>query len=239
MWELATGGIVLGGVASLHCVAMCGPIALMLPHPSTRPLAIAADNLAYNIGRASTYSLFGLLAGIFGSLVGLDALQSSLSLAIGIAIILGYAIYRWLPTSKLPFAGVARGFAARIKRPFAKLLQRRSRPALFGLGMLNGLLPCGMVYAALSMAAVLASPAESAFFMLMYGLGTFPAMTALYLLPKTFRGRVRGVATRALPVMLVLMGSVLILRGMNLGWGMLSPEAPTKATPAEMCNVGR
>jgi len=142
MWEILVAGFVFGSVASLHCVAMCGPIALMLPHPSTKPASIVADNIAYNLGRAATYSLFGLVAGFFGSIMGLGSLQSGASIAIGIAILVGYFFYKLLPATKLPFASTARTFASVIKKPFAELLTRKSRGSLFGLGLLNGLLPC-------------------------------------------------------------------------------------------------
>jgi sulfite exporter TauE/SafE len=213
MWEIITAGFLFGSVASLHCVAMCGPIALMLPHPSTEPLAIAADNLAYNIGRAVTYMAFGLIAGYFGSMIGLDRLQSGVSIGIGAAMIIGYIIYRYLPTGKLPLSGIAGGFAAAIKKPFGELLKKRSRSSLFALGLLNGLLPCGMVYTAVSMSMALASPIESMTFMGLYGLGTFPAMTALYLMPKTFRGKIKGLAVKALPAMVVLVGLFMVWRG--------------------------
>ncbi|GAB5465705.1 MAG: sulfite exporter TauE/SafE family protein [Candidatus Kapaibacteriales bacterium] len=236
----------LGGAASLHCVAMCGPIALMLPHKSKEPISIIGDNLSYNLGRATTYAALGLIIGYFGTLIGLDSLQRTVSIAIGATILISYAVYKLvlsttsfgakIRSSKL-FSSLTNSVSL-IKKPFNHIIRRGGKGPLFLLGLLNGLLPCGMVYAALSIAFLVGSPVESAQFMGVYGLGTFPAMTALYLLPSSTMGKLKSYARKAFPAVVILVASMMMLRGMALGIPYLSPEAPSPdPKEASLCEV--
>jgi len=99
-----------------------------------------------------------------------------------------------------------------------------------GIGFLNGLLPCGMVYLALGSALATGNMLNGALFMIFFGLGTMPALLAVamggQLIPFSARQRLQKV----LPVFVASMGLLLILRGMNLGIPFVSPHLDTTET---------
>ena len=85
----------LGFFGSLHCIGMCGPLALaLLPTGISQPriARIATSSLFYNFGRVVTYSMLGLAFGLLGSAARLAGLQQILSIATGVVILL------WLTT---------------------------------------------------------------------------------------------------------------------------------------------
>ena len=104
------------------------------------------------------------------------------------------------------------------------LMQRRGKPTLFLLGVLNGLLPCGLVYTALVAAAVVADPFRSALFMMIFGVGTAPALVVVSMSGRLLTVRYRSILNRALPVFSIALALLLILRGLNLGIPMISPK---------------
>jgi sulfite exporter TauE/SafE len=106
----------------------------------------------------------------------------------------------------------------------------------FLMGMANGLLPCGMVYIAL--AATLSFPeiSQSVAFMALFGAGTLPAMMLIGYAGQWIKPDIRRSLQKVVPVFIVLVGAVLILRGMNLGIPFISPELPDATTAAVNCH---
>lgn len=220
---LATA-LVLGFAGSAHCIGMCGPIALAVPSPPGRPWVRWAGTLLMNSGRLTTYLLLGAAVGAMGTGIRLAGLGRALSIAGGAlllaSVIVPGMLQRWSPAGRMA-VGVGR-----LRSLLAQNLRRTAPEALFLTGVLNGLLPCGLVYAALLGAATAASPAQGALFMAAFGLGTWPALIALRmgggLLGHGFRARLRQVA----PVLISAMAVLLILRGLELGIPFLSPGSP-------------
>src|SRR5262245_33676687 len=134
---------ILGLVGSLHCAGMCGPLALALPSPSHGTPGFIAGRLAYNFGRLITYSLLGMVFGVAGHALWLAGVQRWTSIILGLVLLAGLIMSRRVALA-LPFARLVE----RLKLPMSTLLRRRSLPALTLLGLLNGLLPCGLVYVA-------------------------------------------------------------------------------------------
>jgi uncharacterized protein len=212
-------GFIFGLLNSFHCLGMCGPIALSLPVPehSNRALAVAL----YNLGRISTYSLIGLLFGAAGEAISIFGFQQYLSIACGIAMLLFIV---------LPFIGIypdrhLGGFSVmgnKLKSYFNSLFRQRSLIALFFIGILNGLLPCGVVYLALAGAAATGSSMNGAFYMAAFGLGTIPVMgfVAYY---KNKQNLLGINFNKLIPVFTIATAVLLILRGMNLGIPYVSP----------------
>ena len=95
---------------------------------------------------------------------------------------------------------------------------------MFSIGILNGFLPCGLVYVALTGAATTGSMTGGILYMTLFGAGTFPVMFGVSMVGKPVQGRLRGVAQRAVPIVLVGMGTLLILLGMALGIPFVSPD---------------
>ena len=104
----------------------------------------------------------------------------------------------------------------------------------FLVGMLNGLLPCGMVYLAVGSAMATGSIENGTFLMFSFGLGTIPLMALLMLLGKKIKFSWRLQLRKALPIIVVSMSLLLILRGLNLGIPFVSPQLNVEGTTPKM-----
>jgi sulfite exporter TauE/SafE len=212
----------LGFMGSFHCVGMCGPIALALPLPNNTGQARLLGSLLYNLGRATTYAIIGLLLGTIGGGVAWWGWQQALSISMGILLILSVLIPNLnIRLGKyLPFKG---SFVATIQQQLGVLFQQHNYSALLGIGILNGLLPCGLVYMGAIGAVATTSPWGGALFMFFFGLGTLPTMLFLSLTGAWVTAPVRRKIRKILPVFTVLLGILFVIRGMNLGVPYLSP----------------
>jgi uncharacterized protein len=210
-------GIVFGITGSLHCVGMCGPIAMALPTGGVSPLRKALLVILYNTGRATTYGLLGLVAGIAGAGFAISGYQQLLSIVAGSLLF----ISAFVPLFDAPVW--FRGLFGRLRGAMSRVFAGRSKKDLFLLGLLNGLLPCGLVYMALSVALASGSMAQGALFMVAFGLGTAPLMMAMPYAGSFISERTRGRFRKAMPVMVAGMGLLLMLRGMGLGIPYVSP----------------
>jgi sulfite exporter TauE/SafE len=216
-------GFLFGLLGSFHCVGMCGAIALALPGAGGPRGRYVAGRLLYHLGRLSTYALLGAGVGALGQGLQLAGWQQGLSLLSGGLVLLLVAVpERWQAraAASLGLAAVLSG----VKRRLAYYYQQPALGALFATGVLNGLLPCGLVYLALAGALSVPGAAAGAAYMVLFGLGTLPLMLALslsgQLVPWPWRGRLR----RAVPVLALGMAALFILRGLGLGIPYLSPR---------------
>lgn len=205
----------LGLMSSFHCVGMCGPIALALPiHKGSKSRQLGGL-LTYNLGRASTYALLGALIGALGGAVAWVGYLRYLSVAAGVLMIL-YAVW----PSRLDHAFRVPGFwqksVGKVKAGMARLLQSRSVAGWVALGMLNGLLPCGMVYLAVVSAVAMGSAANGAAYMFFFGLGTIPAMMAVGFFKHWFSPVVRTKMRRLTPILMAVAGVWLVARGLMI-----------------------
>lgn len=223
--------ILLGFVGSAHCAGMCGPLALALPRGSGGPGAFFAGRALYNFGRIVTYALMGAIFGLIGQGVALAGVQRWVSLALGAAILIGVLLSPRF-ANRVP---VTRGVNW-LKAALGKLLQRRALPALFGIGLLNGLLPCGLVYVAVAAATATGNIWSGLQYMVAFGLGTLPLMLLLSLLGTKLQFALRFKVQRLIPVSLVIVGLLLMLRGMALGIPYVSPKLPAQPNSAASCH---
>jgi len=166
----------LGLIGSLHCAAMCGPLMLALPVPPGGPARFIAGRGVYQLGRVTTYCLLGIFAGVIGQSIFLAGLQRILSIGLGVAILFGFLIAKKVSLSK----PVVRLVAA-LKTAMAVQLRQRSFRSIALLGMLNGLLPCGLVYVAVAGAVSRGNVRDGIFYMAWFGLGTVPMLLAVSL----------------------------------------------------------
>ena len=213
----------LGLAGSLHCVGMCGPIALALPRPPGPTRSLLAGRLLYNLGRAVTYAAMGAVFGLLGQSLLLAGWQRGLSITAGV-LILAYVLSTWLGRGRWSLESAALRFIAPVQRTLGRLLQRTSTGGLLVVGLLNGLLPCGLVYVALAGAAATGSAWGGAGFMFIFGLGTLPMMLAISLVGPSLYGRFRGRFQRVIPLALGVMAVLFILRGLELGIPYVSPN---------------
>ena len=210
LWTAVTMGL----VGSLHCVGMCGPIALALPYSGDSRLGMAWSVLNYNLGRVLTYTVLGLIVGLFGQGLVLAGLQSYFSLALGILFLLA-AVFSINLEGKLLRLGWLKELNSWVKIKLAGVLGD-GRPAnLLYIGLLNGLLPCGLVYMAIAGAVTTPNLLSSSLFMALFGLGTLPLMllTAVsgQFISRNWRRRLR----RLTPVLLAAFAILFIMRGLN------------------------
>jgi len=221
----------MGLLGSLHCVGMCGPIAMALPLDRESRMRTWAGALSYNIGRVFTYSVLGLVFGYLGQAFALIGIQQWVSLGTGLLIlsyvylhyVLGMDLRLRLFDKYIPELG-------RWKHQWARLFKRGSIPAMGGIGLLNGLLPCGFVYFALVGSMSMGNLIQGAAYMVAFGLGTAPLMILVNLFGlKVLQSR-PGIS-RMVPYVLAVFGLLFLLRGMSLGIPYLSP-AISSAEPA-------
>ena len=219
---------VLGIFASVHCVGMCGPLALGLPMAHGGRAAQLAHLLKYHAGRICTYALGGLLFGWLGRRVWIAGWQQGLSIGLGVLILVISLVRRWLPV-------YVRSYDP-LRRVVTRIWQLSARKGVFILGMANGFLPCGMVYLAIAGALTLPNIPGSMGFMAAFGFGTLPLLLGLQwagrMLPLSYRLRLR----RVLPLVTIVMAILLILRGLNLGIPYISPMLSSAAGTAISCH---
>lgn len=215
--------IILGFFGSFHCVGMCGPIAMMLPFQNLSGNSKIFGALLYNLGRVVTYAFIGFIFGLAGKGFYLAGMQQALSIIAGILLIL-MALFSLNTIFENKLGSSLSGFFDRVKRTIGLLFKQHSYRAVAGIGLLNGLLPCGLVYLGLAGALATGSATKGALFMAAFGFGTFPAMLSIIFLGKFIGTNTRIMMQKVLPVLIFLMGTLLVVRGLNLGIPYLSPH---------------
>ncbi len=209
----------LGFAGSLHCAGMCGPLALALPHPGRGMAGFVGGRVLYQVGRVTTYVGMGLVFGLVGRSLALAGVQRWVSIGAGLLILSGLVVAGWAGV-----AGPLTSWVNRVKGWLGVLLKRRTLGSLALLGLVNGLLPCGLVYAACAGAAASGEASGGMAYMAVFGLGTVPMMLGLGLsgraMPVTWRFRLQ----RLIPVSVGAVGILLVLRGLELGIPYISPD---------------
>jgi uncharacterized protein len=194
MMELIAGAGVAGLIGSIHCIGMCGSFAVACG-------GTAGESFFWHAGRLTTYMILGALAGAFGGAIpgpGWAAGVVSTVLIIYFAAVLAGL----LPEPRIRIPGV--------QRAASHLISRRDAGARYLFGLVNGLLPCGLVYATLSVPVALGEPAAGAGAMLLFGLGTVPALATV-----TFG--LRKIAFRDMRVRRLLAAGVLVAGLWSIG----------------------
>lgn len=222
MEELYVMALVTGLVGSLHCIGMCGPIAVALPLGKRSMGYKVLGSLVYNLGRILTYGILGALFGLLGQGIEMAGLQQWASILIGAAMILS-VIAPALFKGKLKYEQIFIGFAGKLIGKFRQLFMISSLPSLFFIGLLNGLLPCGLVYVAIAGAINTNATLNGVIYMIIFGLGTIPVMATIPLLGNLIGKNIRKRFRNALSVFIVVLGIIFILRGLSLGIPFVSP----------------
>lgn len=215
----------IGLAGSVHCVGMCGAIALALPTTPSRQGAWQTA-AAYNVGRILTYSFLGLLLGVVGQGLHVIGYQQRYAVVMGVILLLIALFSINVEHQIVRLPGISAGYV-RLKSALGRRLSQQQRHPLqtaAAIGMLNGWLPCGLVYMAL--AAAIAQPAawQGAAYMAVFGLGTFPLMLATAWAGRMLSFRWRGRLQRLSRALVVGFALLMILRGLNLGIPYVSPR---------------
>lgn len=203
--------IILGIAGSLHCAGMCSP--LMFAVTAQRPLM--GMKVVYNTGRVVTYGLLGMAAASLGTLFSFATYQQTLSFALGATLMVFGLV--GITGANIPLITPALyRLTSWVKLKFGWALHRPGHTSRFLLGMLNGLLPCGLTYMALTACFILPGPLDGLLYMLAFGLGTWPMMMGLTWLFQhtTIKNWIRG--ARVTQFALLVAGALLIAR---VWWG--------------------
>jgi sulfite exporter TauE/SafE len=232
---------VAGILGTAHCLGMCGPFALAIGAGATGWRGALGRQLAYTAGRVFTYGVLGAIAGYCGarltqSLPAIVNIPATLAIAAGILLIYqGLRAAGWLTfgrRTQLTAAGplcLAGGL-------LGQLLRQPGASGIFLAGVFTGLMPCGLLYGMLALATSTHSVPLGGATMIVFGLGTAPAMILAGV-----GGRLLGLATRrwlfaAAAWCLVLTGIVSVGRGMlHLSLdGQPAPGCPACESPSPL-----
>ncbi len=206
MWWTA---LVMGFAGSLHCAGMCSPLAMAVT--SQKPFLL--NKVIYNSGRVFTYGILGAIAASFGSLFMITPYQGVISFIVGaVFLLMGIGAISGV---RIPFVTAAlNSFTGRLKNLFNFWLKRKSNIAVLVMGMLNGLLPCGLTYLAMTYCFIMSSMMEGFWFMLLFGVGTWPVMIGLTWLLGIGFGKIKVNYQRITTIVFITIGVWLLARVM-------------------------
>lgn len=204
MWITA---ITLGLAGSLHCLGMCSPLVMAVTAAQPK---VPLNKVVYNLGRITTYGLLGAVIGVAGFVIDLSWLQNWMSVLLGVLLIVfGVA---GVSRIRIPvLTNLVNKLVASIKIQFSKLLATKGRTSLFALGMLNGLLPCGLTYIALAYCVTL-DPITGFAYMFVFGLSTLPVMLGLTVVLTKWLMRFQFSFKKATTIMMISLGVLLVAR---------------------------
>jgi len=215
--------LVFGLLGSFHCIGMCGPIAFLLPLDRNNQSKRIFQVLSYHIGRLFTYGLLGFVFGFLGNSLNLFGIQQQLSIIIGVCMI-GMILIPSKTFNRYNFSKPIYLLVAKVKDLLGVFLKKRNSNTFFVLGVLNGLLPCGLVYMAVFGAMASGGATFGALYLVLFGLGTIPLMTVAIYLGNFLKGKARQTILKAIPIFVVFIGLLFVLRGMGLGIKYISPS---------------
>nr|WP_298793989.1 sulfite exporter TauE/SafE family protein [uncultured Allomuricauda sp.] len=220
---MLVSAFILGFLGSLHCLGMCGPIAFMLPLDHQNNSKKLGQIFIYHSGRLLAYGIIGFLFGLLGKGLSLFGIQQKLSIGVGVIMILLVVLpSRYFMGNKLskPIYTIL----TKIKSRLGSELKKKTPDTFLTIGFLNGFLPCGLVYMAVLGAIAYGNAFAGGLYMVLFGAGTIPLMTAVVFSKTLFNNPVKTGLRKLIPVFVVLIGALFIIRGLGLGIPYVSPK---------------
>lgn len=219
--------LVMGLAGSLHCLAMCGPIFAAVGGFYEKPSQFVKPVIMHHAGKMVSYAALGLLMGAIGQTLSLVVIQNQLMLICGIILLL-------IAAGGMLKSGWLKGFQSWVNMRMSALLKAGGFGPLL-LGLVNGLVPCGLVYAAAVGAAATQTWWQGALFMVFFSLGTMPSLTlagfSRWLIP--LRRMPNLAVWKQIPTL--LLGALLFLKGLSLGIPYISPDVQAKDAGKNCC----
>ncbi len=230
--SLLVSVLLIGLLGSMHCMGMCGGFALVLARTSSKRGPVIRRQALYYTGKTVTYALLGGIAGGMGHALGalFSGFQSVLSLSLGVVLVLiGLGLLGMIRNVEtMPFMTAP---WQRLSRLLGVQLNTSSPAGAFGLGLVNGLLPCGLVYAALAVGTATGTAIEGALVMSVFGLSTVPALvlaaSAGLLLKPAWRLRINQISG----IVILVLGLITITRGLPGAHDGHTPSPPHQELP--------
>jgi uncharacterized protein len=197
--------IILGLTGSLHCAGMCSPLAFAVFSKSG---TVVFHRVLYNVGRILMYCVFGFSVSAMGVMLPLPV-QYAVSITLGVIfLVIGITGHNF----KAPSLAPALRFTSFLKAQFSRFLQDKKRSSIFFMGMLNGLLPCGLTFLALTSCLTLNKPIDGFIFMAGFGAGTLPVMLGLVSIIPFLTRQLNFSAGRLSMILQIAAGCLLIAR---------------------------
>ena len=220
--SLTVVALSLGLAGSLHCAGMCGPLLMSISMCKRDKAKLYRQMIVHHSGRISAYAVLGIIAGSMGQALAAGGLQQKLSILAGVLLLLILALPHFLKGKN--------HFSIYLKKKWGVLINKSGFTNSYLIGVVNGLLPCGLVYAAMATAAASGSYLTGALFMVFFGIGTLPLLLLITFGSVKLNLSTRKISSFVLPAATLITASLLILRGMNLGIPYISPtyEADTQ-----------
>jgi sulfite exporter TauE/SafE len=184
----------------------------------------------------TTYTFLGVIFGLLGQSFFLGGFQQVLSIVIGALLLLSSVIFtnsKSLHSAKS--LGFLYSFINSVKNQLGNLFNKKGLHFLFFIGLLNGLLPCGLVYLGIAGAIATGHYIKGAEFMFYFGIGTVPIMYAVAFLGQFITLKYRNHIRHAMPYVVSIMAVMLIVRGLNLGIPYLSPQFEKETHKVSCC----
>jgi uncharacterized protein len=205
----------LGLVGSFHCAGMCGPIACALPLSRTDKARLMLESVYFHLTRVLTYALLGLVLGLLGTGLFILNIQKYMLLLMG-AVFIFIGLSNILPFFQ--FKNLLSGFSLPgiLKDAWARAFRNNGILSVMTLGFLNGLIPCGLVYAALGIALFAGSLTEAALYMTFFGAGTLPMMITLTSGVSLGRSRWKHKIRKIYPFMFLFIGALMLMRALQI-----------------------
>jgi uncharacterized protein len=197
--------IILGFAGSLHCAGMCSPLAFAVIGKNG---GAVRSRILYNVGRILVYCMLGAIVSAIGFILPVTV-QYAISFALGITLlIVGITGSNF----RAPFLVPILRLTTFLKTQFSKFLQRKNDSSIFAMGIMNGLLPCGLTFLALTSCITLSGPVDGFIFMAAFGAGTLPVMFGLVSFLPFLAKQLNVSAARLSTIMLIAAGCLLIAR---------------------------
>jgi sulfite exporter TauE/SafE len=220
MMSVYITALLMGLAGSLHCAGMCGPIMLFLPFHQLKGAKKVVGILLYHFARVSVYAGMAVVLYSFRELFN-PRVQQYVSMTLGATLLLA-GLLSFLPLAskwqiKMPWSGF-------VTKRLGSYMANPGLGAIAASGLLNGLLPCGLVYMALSATLALPTTQQAVTFTYFFGIGTMPMLIGLTFFRNWIVVR-KGLSVKKFtPAIVFVFGCIFFIRGLNLGIPYLSPK---------------
>ncbi|MEM8585423.1 MAG: sulfite exporter TauE/SafE family protein [Bacteroidota bacterium] len=207
----------LGIGGSLHCMSMCGPLVLAVPGIRPDQKNQLPKLMVYHSGRILVYALIGFIVGTLGWGLQMVNIQGNLAILTGVFII-GIALFKLDFKRLFVHTASSKAWQRTVNKYFSMYIKKDGWTATLALGMLNGMIPCGLVYVAIISAVNTEAPLHGAMYLLAFGLGTIPLLVATSVAGKRVF-QIIGFNKRYLQqALLIAVGLIFIWRGLHFNF---------------------
>ena len=222
---------ILGIAGSLHCIGMCGPLVMAFESISLQKRWSSAQ-LIYHAGRWTTYTLLGTIIGVIGQSFAIWDLQRWAIFLTGLVMLL----FILLPSITHRISAPLNGLANRLRSRMSATIKSKRLGHRYIFGLLNGLLPCGLVYTALAGSLAAGEAWIGGLFMLTFGISTTPGLLAVSKIISRLKVSFQNTTARRIQLVFSIIAVLILLRGANLGIPYLSPQIKSNQTAMECCH---